>query len=1559
MKRFLTALLSTFLCFSSSFLPVMAEETDEMPMDQEQEVMVPKEESEAVREEDESPDEPLENALNEVVSEEASLEQMEEETEEGSSDEAEMENEASDETEESFHFEGYFVNPVYEGLYSPEDIQNLYPGASSADYVPLDSAQHVYASEEELIQGIQSCIYNRYTAAKLEFLLPTEDLNNIKAITDTAIRTAEDYSRVSLHGYHLGASYSPLGQNRAYGTLQYDFDYFTSSEQEQEFETRVKSLVQSMNLDSLSEYERIEKIYRYIASHVTYDYTHLKDEKYLLKHSAYAALINGTSVCQGYAALFCRMADLAGLNAHYITGIGNGENHGWNSVSINGTYYLLDATWDSNYGDKFSKYEWFLKGTNTFKNHQAAETYSADYSKTDYVKGTSPSESVPESITLKPEADTLFTGSSIQIQADVLPSDSPKRKLSYSSDNKTVAEVDENGKVTAVSPGKANITVTTYNEISAVCEITVISSEFIEVEDILFEGFQAEPSVYLNYGDQSGKKLLYTVLPENATEKRLIWNTFDSVAVTVSDDGIFYAGEPGNAYVSAIPYGKNTSGLNKPVYVYVFGADFGVDKVELGIGENYEFADLRTYPDKAQFTWTSSDPAVATVNDDGVIHGTGDGVCTVTASVIRNNTTFSNSITVKVGTGGRVPVSSVSVSPSSISLSKGNTSDLTATVLPENASVKTVYWSSSNPNVATVDSNGTVKAVGGGSAIITVTTEDGSKTAECTVTVLVSVDSVSLNKTSLTLAKGSSEKLAATIAPEDATDQSVVWESSNPDAVTVDENGTVSAAEGGSAVITVITNDGAKKATCTVTVTVPVSSVNLNKTSLSLMKGDTETLSATVLPEDATNKKVTWSSSNPNVAAVDSNGTVKAVGGGSAIITVTTEDGLKTAECMVDVTVQAESISFSEDDITLAENEEYELRLIIKPAEAKLTDVTYHSDDPETVSVDESGVIQALKTGSAVIQASVDEGRLTASCTVHIVSDKISVRGLEDSYPFTGSAIKPAFQVFDRGVLLTEKTDYTVSYKNNTKAGEALVIVKGKGNYTSQKEKTFKITPVSMDEVSAETLTMVFTGKTLKLNPKASWNGKNLKANTDYTVDLNGWDQISEGEHTIILKGTGNYTGTKEVEVCVAPKSSEVIPVSRLKITAKAVNYQPDLTVDKVKDLSGFTVKNKTELKEEKDFIISDDHGCDQAGTCTFTLTGMDPYYGSRTVSIAIKGTPISKAKPNKNAVYDGTKKTLENSGIDLFVGNIKLGSDEYEVLEDTYENNINAGKATVLVKGLKGYTGIAKITFTIAPDTTSKTVTVLDTVYSKGGAIPVIYAQGLREGADYKVTYKNNKKIGTGTATISFLGNYKGAGSVARNFDISAKELADVSVSAPDVLYKNKKGNYKSKITVLDTDGKKLGSSDYTIVSYTDQNGTVLDKNAIADSGDVITVEIEGKGNYTGSASVTYRVIEAPLDLSKAKITVKSKEYTGSSIQIGKADITSATIKNGKSTVNLNYGTDYEVLCYENNVKKGTAKVTFIGTGDYSGVKTVSFKITQRNVKDHWAKDLLEALGF
>ena len=254
-----------------------------------------------------------------------------------------------------------------------------------------------------------------------------------------------------------------------------------------------------------------------------------------------------------------------------------------------------------------------------------------------------------------------------------------------------------------------------------------------------------------------------------------------------------------------------------------------------------------------------------------------------------------------------VDVEKVSLNKSATTLTEGESETLTATITPSNATGdKTVKWSSSNEAVAAVDSNGKVTAKKAGTAVITATSSNG-KTAGCTVTVKqkeIAITGISLNKSTTSLTEGESETLTATITPSNATgDKTVKWSSSNEAVAAVDSNGKVTAKKAGTAVITATSSNG-KTAGCTVTVKqkeIAITGISLNKSTTSLTEGESETLTATITPSNATgDKTVKWSSSNEAVAAVDSNGKVTAKKAGTAVITATSSNG-KSASCTVTV----------------------------------------------------------------------------------------------------------------------------------------------------------------------------------------------------------------------------------------------------------------------------------------------------------------------------------------------------------------------------------------------------------------------------------------------------------------------------------------------------------------------------------------------------------------------------------------------------------------------------------------------------------------------------------
>ena len=256
-----------------------------------------------------------------------------------------------------------------------------------------------------------------------------------------------------------------------------------------------------------------------------------------------------------------------------------------------------------------------------------------------------------------------------------------------------------------------------------------------------------------------------------------------------------------------------------------------------------------------------------------------------------------------------VKVTGVSLNNNTLTLNTGSTNTLVATVLPTNATNKSVTWSTNNSSVASVN-NGTVTAHAKGQATITVTTADGGYSASCSVTVnevstTVSVQGVTLSTNTLSMKVGGTANLIANIRPTNATNQNVTW-TTNDNAIASVNNGTVTAHAKGQATIRVTTEDGNYSDTCIVTVsetttTTSVTGVTLNNDTLTMSTiGETYTLGYTITPSNATNQNVTWSTSVPTVASVN-NGIVTANANGTTVITIRTTDGGYTDTCAVTV----------------------------------------------------------------------------------------------------------------------------------------------------------------------------------------------------------------------------------------------------------------------------------------------------------------------------------------------------------------------------------------------------------------------------------------------------------------------------------------------------------------------------------------------------------------------------------------------------------------------------------------------------------------------------------
>ena len=396
---------------------------------------------------------------------------------------------------------------------------------------------------------------------------------------------------------------------------------------------------------------------------------------------------------------------------------------------------------------------------------------------------------------------------------------------------------------------------------------------------------------------EKGKTLTLkaTITPSDLPDKSVTWTSSDTKVATVTSAGKVKGVKTGTATITCT---SNSTGAKATCEVTV--GSVKLDQTEIVVEKTKTKTLTATvYPstltDKS-VTWSSSDTKIATVSSKGKVKGVKTGTATITCT--SNATGLSTTCKVTVG--------SVKLDQTEVSVEKGKTMTLKATAYPSTLEDKTVTWTSSNTAVATVSSKGKVKGVRTGTATITCTSNATGLSATCEVT----VGSVKLDQTEVAVKKGETVTLKATVYPTTLEDKTVTWTSSNTKVATVSSKGKVKGVRTGTATITCTSNATGLSATCEVT----VGSVMLDQTEVTVKKGKTVTLKATVYPSTLADKSVIWKSSNTSIATVTAEGKVKGIKAGTATITCTSVATGLSATCTVTVTSTSGSRSLDGDD---------------------------------------------------------------------------------------------------------------------------------------------------------------------------------------------------------------------------------------------------------------------------------------------------------------------------------------------------------------------------------------------------------------------------------------------------------------------------------------------------------------------------------------------------------------------------------------------------------------------------------------------------------------------
>lgn len=648
-----------------------------------------------------------------------------------------------------------------------------------------------------------------------------------------------------------------------------------------------------------------------------------------------------------------------------------------------------------------------------------------------------------ENITLSNKKITLLKGESITLSAKISPDNADDKTVAWTSSNDSIVTV-EDGFVNAIGDGKALITVTASNGKAASCFVTV-EDPVIDIENISLD----RSSVSLETGETASVSA--NIFPENATDKTIIWTSSNSKVAAVSEGNIS-AVSAGKAIITATAAnGKAASCFVtvKDPYIPVTEIIADQDSITIETGKTAELT-ATVYPAEATdktLEWNSEDTDIATVSE-GTVTAVSVGTTTITAASADG---ASVSFTVTV-IPPFIDVTSISLNRSRVSLEAGKSLTLSVTVLPGNATDKTVLWSSSKTSVATV-SGGKITARAAGTAVITAKTANG-KTARCTVTVTVKPTSITLSKNTLSIYKGNTATLTATVNPSNAADKTVRWSSSDSTVATV-ADGKIKALKNGSVTITASTVNG-KSAKCTVTVKsyITPTGIKLNRNALTLGKGETYNVTATVLPANASNKAVTWSTANSKIATV-SNGKITAVNNGVTTITARTSNG-KTASCKITVKNAPSKITVTKGILTLGVGESYKLGSMID-SNASCSKRTFRSSNNSIVKMtrtDWQGEFTAMKPGIAYVTVRTYNGK-ESSCKVTVRSAptkislskgimymKVGQKGTLTSFVSEGSGCATrTFRTSNPGVVKMTRTDWQGEF-TAVKKGVAYVTVR-------------------------------------------------------------------------------------------------------------------------------------------------------------------------------------------------------------------------------------------------------------------------------------------------------------------------------------------------------------------------------------------------------------------------------------------------------------------------------------------------------------------------------------
>ena len=851
------------------------------------------------------------------------------------------------------------------------------------------------------------------------------------------------------------------------------------------------------------------------------------------------------------------------------------------------------------------------------------------------------------------------------------------------------------------------------------------------------------------------------------------------------------------------------------------------------------------------------------------------------------------------------------------------TVQLKATVEPSNVKT-TLKWKTSDSNVATVNENGLVTGVSIGTAMITVTTENG-KTAQCKVIVELNPTEVVLNKTQLTfdMSKNRTEQLIATVKPENAMNNKITWSSSDSKKVKVEsETGIVTALENteeNNPVRITATTPNGKSATCMVIVQTSPTSIALDKTNVTidLSINKTAQLKETIYPSTANiQNKVTWKSEDPSIATVK-DGLITGVKNGNTTITVTTENG-KSATCKVTVQTSPTSVTLDQTNVTLdiSTNKTVQLKATVNPSTANVkTGITWRSDDSSIATV-KDGLVTGVKNGSTTITVTTENGK-SATCKITVQTSPTSVTLNQTNVTLDISTnktvqltatINPSTANVQTGITWKSNDSSIATVKDGlitgVKNGSTTITVTTDNGKSATCKVTVQTSPTSVTLNQTNVTLDISTNKTVQLKATVNPSTANVKTGITWRSDDSSIATVKDGLVTGVKNGSTTITVTTENGKSATCKIT--VQTSPTSVTLNQTNVTLDISTNKTVQLTatinpstanvqtGITWKsNDSSIATVKDGLVTGVKN----GSTTITVTTDNGK--SATCKVTVQTSPTSVTLNQTNVTLDtSTNKTVQlKATINPSTANVQTGitwksnDSSIATVKDGLVTGVKNGSTTITVTTDNGKSATCKVTVQTSPTSVrlNQTNVTLDMSGTK--------------------TVQLKATVNPGTANVQ-------TGITWKSNDSSIATVKDGLITGVK--------NGSTTITVTTDNGK---SATCKVTVQTSPTSVRLNQtNVTLDMSGTKTVQLKATVN-PGTANVQTGITWKSNDSSIA--TVKDGLITG--VKNGSTTIT-VTTDNGKSAT-----CKVTVQTSPTSVRLNQTNVTL----DMSGTKTVQLKAT------------------